>query len=1129
MNSRISGPTPARARELGAWGARVRFLAFSTAAMTVLVCRLAQGQPLVVDPDFAPVLINRVGLDYVTLHPLAGGRLLAEGSFSFVEGVRAAGLARLEASGARDATFTFAGPALDSYGTVIPLADGRFLVMRLVRGQAGPPSIVRLERFLADGALDTGYAGLELPGGSLRHALLAPDGSVIIAGSFTEVGGQAREGLARLTADGTLDSSFAPTLAGPNSVVTSVVVAGDGAVTVTGYRPGTSTTVVFFMRFRADGTRDATFVPDATRLPNDNWPSVLAALPGGKVLVTSRDNPLFRLAADGSVDATFAPQLPTNHGAKKAVALSGGRVLAEFGVDRLGYVGPPETLLVLAENGTLERDLGAAFSAATVVQLAGMTADGTVLVRHGRWDYSPPGNSYTIDGIARVALDGTIVAQLAIDLGSDGWVDRMMANDDGSVFISGAFDRVNGIPRPGIARLLGSGAIDRTFAPQTATTPSLVQPDGRLLVYVAIPENEPEIDPARRVRRLLADGSIDPSLPNDSPLASADFQLLGFDRNGRVIATKLVPEDSPAPQTLQLFNPDGTVAQTLPARFTSAESVFVPAVNPPPPINRIFGVEALEDGGLLLDGWFDHVNDQPWPKLVRLKADGSIDTDYRPLAYPDDILRDAQLLRGGRALVTLVDTGPGVGHPIQTVRLLADGTEDPTFRPHPDEWFSQVSEQSDGSLLGVGPDLQRWSADGVRDLSIGTLFGGYFDYPFLIGFYECRSGRILPDGRIVVAGQFSVVDGVLRTGLARLLPAPVAGISLQPESATTTAGRGTWFQVATGDPENATYQWQINGVDIAGETRALLILDSVTPAQAGAYRAVVRIGGQTFVSEPATLTVAPNTARLANFSARSRVEPGRPPQIAGFVAAGTAPREVLLRAVGPSLPMSGFLGFPEMRLCRGQDVLAAGTSPFVPEVLNRTRRTGAFSLNPWDMPPYYSDTALAADLSGGIYTIQTTSRRVPAGISLFEFYDAAVNPAPGFLCNVSLRGHTAPGNDTLIGGFVVAGEGPITLLLRAVGPELANWGVPDPLADPRLTLFSGSIAIGSNDDWTRPIHAAPLSVAEAAARTGAFPLDPDGRSAALVAQFERGTYTVHATGAGDTSGEVLLEIYVVED
>ena len=125
------------------------------------------------------------------------------------------------------------------------------------------------------------------------------------------------------------------------------------------------------------------------------------------------------------------------------------------------------------------------------------------------------------------------------------------------------------------------------------------------------------------------------------------------------------------------------------------------------------------------------------------------------------------------------------------------------------------------------------------------------------------------------------------------------------------------------------------------------------------------------------------------------------------------------------------------------------------------------------------------------------------------------------LVNLSLRASAGTGPQTLIAGFVVTGNsGSEDLLVRGIGPGLASVGVPpgDALRDPHLTLFSGTSAIATNEDWN-------IAVADVANRVGAFPLPPGSRDAAFVTSLSRGAYTVHVSGADATPGTALIELY----
>jgi hypothetical protein len=245
----------------------------------------------------------------------------------------------------------------------------------------------------------------------------------------------------------------------------------------------------------------------------------------------------------------------------------------------------------------------------------------------------------------------------------------------------------------------------------------------------------------------------------------------------------------------------------------------------------------------------------------------------------------------------------------------------------------------------------------------------------------------------------------------------------------------------------------------------------------------------------------------------------------------------LLRAVGAGLGYGGF-GLNGL-LIDGRLGLFSGSAEIAndragmarPDIQLLSERVGAFR----GLPPYpeaFPDvnwgSALAPALANGAYTVHTSSYDGGEGISLFEVYDAAEIPNIPFVRNVSLRGRTAPGEDTMVGGFIIDGNGPATIVIRVVGPELSAYGVPDVLADPQLRLFAGTQTIAFNEDWESDAPANVQNFIHGQETTGAFPLDPGSASAGLVITLEPGPYTIHAASADGAAGEVLMEIYVVD-
>ena len=132
--------------------------------------------------------------------------------------------------------------------------------------------------------------------------------------------------------------------------------------------------------------------------------------------------------------------------------------------------------------------------------------------------------------------------------------------------------------------------------------------------------------------------------------------------------------------------------------------------------------------------------------------------------------------------------------------------------------------------------------------------------------------------------------------------------------------------------------------------------------------------------------------------------------------------------------------------------------------------------------------------------------------------------------NLSLRAHVGTGANIAIGGFVIvdpAGYGrSLKVLLRGVGPSLAQFGIQHPLADPKLTLFNaaGSV-LTANDNWGQ--NANPAALAATMKAVGAFDLPTSSKDAAFLLDLPAGIYTAHVSGADGGTGVALLEIYRV--
>lgn len=283
-----------------------------------------------------------------------------------------------------------------------------------------------------------------------------------------------------------------------------------------------------------------------------------------------------------------------------------------------------------------------------------------------------------------------------------------------------------------------------------------------------------------------------------------------------------------------------------------------------------------------------------------------------------------------------------------------------------------------------------------------------------------------------------------------------------------------------------------------------------------------------------SLTPAAATAsKLINISTRASSRTGNNVTIGGFVANGT--KRLLLRAVGPTLTTQG-LGQSEVLLdpmielhdpSHGNAIIATndnwGDNTPSSDITTTGAAVGA--------TPFASgDTASSATIvnltAAGPYSFIAGGKNATSGIVLIEVYDADAISAASSLVNISARAYCTTGNGVTIGGFVIAGNAPKHLLLRAVGPSLSaqNLNASELLADPKIDVYCNGSVIARNDNWGDNADAALITATASAVGAQAL-LSTDSTSSELLLTLPPGIYSFIASGKNNTSGIVLIEVY----
>jgi hypothetical protein len=169
---------------------------------------------------------------------------------------------------------------------------------------------------------------------------------------------------------------------------------------------------------------------------------------------------------------------------------------------------------------------------------------------------------------------------------------------------------------------------------------------------------------------------------------------------------------------------------------------------------------------------------------------------------------------------------------------------------------------------------------------------------------------------------------------------------------------------------------------------------------------------------------------------------------------------------------------------------------------------------------------LNVDLRAGVWSLTVTGAERGEGVCLVNLWEA--DDTMPRIRNFSARSYVGSGEAALIAGFVVLGDAPKTVLIRAVGPALAAYGVSRPLSDPRITLHAmpTSAVLATSDNWSAEPSASDIR--GATATVGAMPLQEGGSDAALLVTLQPGVYSAVTTGAHAETGVALLEVYELE-
>ena len=578
-------------------------------------------------------------------------------------------------------------------------------------------------------------------------------GVIYLAGQqFTQINGSARSGLARLQNNGTLDTSYNPN---PNGALQGMATSGLKLIVVGSFTSIGGAPSAGIARLNYDGTNDGTFTASIASA------GPIAVQSDGKVLVGGHfttvggqpRNRLARFNADGTLDATFQPNV--DNAVFGITVQPDGKILicgqfqtvngaSRWSFARLNADGTTDTSF--AVNTGFPGANGSTYE--SVVQ-----ADGKIIVA-GVFTRFSDGNIVR-NNLARLNANGTLDASYSPSF--DGAVYGLQLQSDGKALAVGAFQTLNGASHQRIARVNQDGSRDAAF---TASADNIandvtVGQDGTILFCGAFTtvNGTPSIN---RIARLYPDSRLD--VDTVSTVAGGLLKTIVSLPDGKALLGGA-------------FTTVGGASRQGMARVGSNGGVDSSFANPQFTGGQVSSIGVQPNGQYIVGGEFTSVGGSSRPYLARMNSNGTLDGVFAPTFNSGGWIGAVALQQDGKILIGGNFTTVNGTTRTRLARLNASGSLDASFGdPNIDFYVACMAVQADGKIVvggafenaGGSPrtGVARFNANGTLDTTFTPVLNGVV--------HELIDIKIDQNGKIIIAGAFTGVNGVTMTNIARL-------------------------------------------------------------------------------------------------------------------------------------------------------------------------------------------------------------------------------------------------------------------------------------------------------------------------------------------------------------------------
>lgn len=683
-------------------------------------------------------------------------------------------------------------------------------------------SIVRID---STGNIDTTFNALGGVNTVIYKIVQQNDGKILVGGSFSSFNGISKNNLVRLNIDGSIDTSFNNNLSGPNEYVSNIVIQTDGKILVTGdFTMYNGVTVQKFVRINSDGTIDTTFqLPQiilnnvgifgleiqsnggillgaqcvsssndttgiVTRLLTSGhidtsfakveiYPMKIKELPNGKILIGSVGSGIKKLNADGSLDTTFAThnQLPTvfyNRANDFVINSKNEIILTGFALDSTHYTRLVYSRLdsngYVIESSIRKSNIGS-FHGLSIV----LTHDDGVIIGSEDKYYNNVYKPYLVS----VDSSGELNPWFNSNTGFNGNVYTSYTLPDDKLLIGGEFSSYNGIKTGCLVRLFPNGELDTTFnfeLPCNFIRDISVHTNGKIVIAGLF--------------KISLLNSYLAQLNHDGTLDSTFTHGVGFDSyvnqvyvtpNGKILACGSFDEYNNIPVSPMVrLNTNGSLDNNFALKHSGLNATGI-----------VSSFDFQSDGKIIAGGHFGFSNNYPsFQNLLRFFSDGTYDpsfsgaTQISPFhpAYSQVnkvvVQSDDKIVVAGN--FTSYSNNPTAG----IIRLDTNGIVDSTYNFNPgfsssNSNFSvnDLYKYPNDIIVAVGEFTHYNNTPMNRIVKINT--NGTIDYGFnpnLGANKTINTVTAQSSGKLIIGGNFSSYDNVIRNGIARVNSLPVS-------------------------------------------------------------------------------------------------------------------------------------------------------------------------------------------------------------------------------------------------------------------------------------------------------------------------------------------------------------------